>query len=71
MGRMGNPFRLLGSYVGFLLGLVAGYFSFAIVLHLAETGQFHPLALLIPLVPPIIGFLVGWKGHEAIRRRRT
>lgn len=65
---MGNPFRMLGSYVGFALGLVPGYFSFAVVLHLAETGRFHPAALLIPLVPPVLGFLAGWGVQEFLRR---
>jgi H+/Cl- antiporter ClcA len=63
-----NPFILAGSYIGLAIGLVGGYLSFAIVLHLSETGRFTPWALLIPLVPPVLGFLVGWKVHRMFFR---
>lgn len=55
--------------MGFVLGMVPGYFSFAVVLHLAETGEFHPVALAIPFVPPVLGFLAGWKVQEYLESR--
>ncbi len=63
---MKNPFKLLGSYVGLFLGLIASYFSFAIVLSLAESGKFILIALLIPFIPIILGFLLGWLIHLLI-----
>lgn len=63
---MKNPFLLIGSYIGLLLGIIGSYFSFAIIFHLAETGQFTYLALLIPIIPLIIGFLLGWLIHILI-----
>ena len=68
---MRNPFLLVGSWIGLLVGLVGGYFSFAIVFHLAETGQFTSLALLIPLVPVVIGFLIGWMIHIGVARLKN
>ena len=55
-----NPFLMIGSYIGLIIGIIGSYYSFAIILHLAETGNFHITALLIPVIPAIIGFLTGW-----------
>ena len=51
------------SYVGLILGIFGGYFSFAIIFYLAEQGKVSIIHLFIPLIPPLIGFLVGWKIH--------
>ncbi len=64
---MKNLFKLYGSYLGALIGAVVGYFSFAIILHLAEIGKFNYLALLIPFIPIGIGFLIGGLIHNLIK----
>jgi hypothetical protein len=52
----------LGFYIGLSIGIILAYFSFGIIFHLAETGNFHIWALLIPLslliILPIIGLLI-------------
>jgi hypothetical protein len=65
---MKNPTKLLGSYIGIILGIPLSYFSFAGILNLAELGLFKPIALLIPLLPLIFGFLLGWLIHSLILR---
>ncbi len=63
-----NLFKLWGSYVGLLIGLVGSYFSFAIVFHLAEEGLFSFFALLIPFVLVVAGFLIGGFLHWFFKR---
>lgn len=63
-----NPFFMKGSYIGLILGFIGSYFSFAIVFALAEVGRFTNLALLIPLVPALAGFLGGWGIHILIKK---
>ena len=55
-----NPFRMIGSYIGVVFGLVGAYLSFMILFYLAEIGRFNLLAFLIPMVPIVVGFLFGW-----------
>jgi hypothetical protein len=64
---MKNLFKLWGSYTGALLGLIGSYFSFAIIFHLAEIGKFNYLSLFIPVIPIIIGFLIGGLIHNFIK----
>ncbi len=70
-GKGQNPFTMWGSYAGAAAGIPIAYFSFAIILHLAETGNFTILALLIPTVPVIAGFLAGWGLHSLARRLKN
>ncbi|MFA5061008.1 MAG: hypothetical protein WC494_01685 [Candidatus Pacearchaeota archaeon] len=63
-----NPFKMFGSYVGFLIGFLPAYFSFAIIFALAEEGRFHPIALTIPLGVLILSFLIGWRIHSLFRK---
>lgn len=61
-----NPFKLFGSYIGLLLGVIGSYFSFAIVFDLAEKGSFNLFALFIPLIPLLVGFLLGYGIHVLV-----
>jgi len=63
-----NPFKMWGSYVGVVVGLVGSYLSFALVLDAAEKGLFTMPVLLIPFAPAIIGFLGGWGMHVVFRK---
>ncbi|MGC9310055.1 MAG: hypothetical protein ACP5D2_05170 [Candidatus Nanoarchaeia archaeon] len=63
-----NPFKLISSYIGLLVGLVGAYFSFSFIFYLAETGNFHISALLIPFLIVISGFLLGWFLDRLVRR---
>ncbi len=63
-----NPFLMFGSYIGLVVGLIGSYFSFAILFALAEQGRFTPIALSIPLIPAMIGFLAGWLIHLLVLR---
>lgn len=65
---MKNPFKLVGSWVGAAIGLVGSYFSFAIILHLAEIGKFNFFALFIPFFPIVVGFLIGWGVHVLLEK---
>jgi hypothetical protein len=65
--KLGNPFRMFGSYIGLVIGLIGSYWSFLIIFYLAETGRFRNYYWLIMLVPLIIGFLLGWIVHSFIR----
>lgn len=58
-----NPFRLFGSYIGLLVGVVLGYFSFAAIFSLAELGMFKPIALLIPFIVLVFCFFAGYLIH--------
>ena len=64
-----NPFKLLGSYIGLIFGVIGAYFSFAIVFYLAEIGKLNVLGLLIPFIPIVLGFLIGWWIHVLIRKK--
>jgi hypothetical protein len=66
---MKNLFKSWGSYIGAFLGLIGSYFSFAIIFHLAEIGKFNYLALLIPIIPIVIGFLIGGLIHNLIKEQ--
>lgn len=68
MVRKENPFLMFGSYIGLVIGFIGAYFSFAIILYLAEIGKFHLIALLIPIIPIVLGFVIGWKVHSLIKR---
>ena len=63
-----NPLKMFGSYVGFVVGVVGAYFSFAIVFYFAGIGEFNFFVLFIPLVPVVVGFLLGWGVHVLIRK---
>lgn len=52
-------FGMIGSYVGLIVGLVGAYFSLVLVLYLVKIGELSFFVLLIPLVPPIVGFWIG------------
>jgi len=62
-----NPFKMWGSWIGLVFGLIGGYFSIAIVLYFAETGKFKYGAIFVPLIVIILGFLIGWGIHSLIR----
>jgi hypothetical protein len=66
-----DPFKLWGTYLGFLLGIVGSYFSFTIVLHYAETGMINAWILLIPAVPFLLGGLAGYLLHLIARKLLT
>ena len=66
-----NPFSMIGSYMGLMLGFIGSYFSFAIIFSLAESGNFIYPALLIPLIPPILGFLLGWRIQYWMERMKA
>jgi len=63
-----NPFLMIGSYIGLILGLILGYFSFTYIFYLAEIGRFNLIALIIPFIIIIIGFLLGWLIHLFIKK---
>lgn len=58
-----NPFKLIGSYIGLIVGVVLGYFSFAAIFSLAELGMFKPIALLIPFIVLVFCFFIGYLIH--------
>jgi len=58
-----NPFRMIGSYIGLIFGLIGSYLSFALLFALAESGKFTTSALLLPVLLPVAGFLIGWRIH--------
>lgn len=62
-----NPFKLLGSYLGLLLGLIGSYFSFAVILALAEWGRIRWTAVFIPIFPLVLGFFTGYGFHLLVR----
>ncbi len=66
-----NMFKLWGTYLGFLIGMVGSYFSFAIVLHYAEIGRINAWVLLIPTIPFLIGGMIGYLLHLLIRSALT
>jgi len=57
---MKNPFKMIGSYIGLIIGTIVGYFSFAIIFSMAEQGTFKNYMLLLPITILISGFLIGW-----------
>lgn len=61
--KIKNPFKLVGSYVGLLAGIVLGYFSFAAIFTLAELGIFKPIALSIPFIVLVTCFFIGYLIH--------
>lgn len=61
-----NPFLMIGSYIGLIIGGIFAYFSFTFIFYLAEEGKFTIFALLIPLGVIIFGFLFGWLIHTLI-----
>ena len=66
-----NPLKMFGSYLGLILGAIGAYFSFGLMLYLAEIGKFTKIAFLIPSVPLILGFLTGWGAHLLIRKIKS
>lgn len=63
-----NPFKMYGTYIGILLGLIGSYFSFALVFYYAEQDNFNFWIMLIPAVPVLIGMILGWLIHLLIRK---
>jgi hypothetical protein len=59
---------MLGSYIGLTIGLIGAYFSFTAVKALCEFGPCKPTAMVIPLIPAVLGFLFGWLFHWTLRR---
>lgn len=65
-----NPFKLVGSYIGLILGIIIAIFFFLpVVALLCEFGgECKPPAYLLPLIPILIGFFLGYIIHFLIRR---
>lgn len=70
-----NPFKMLGSYIGVIVGGIAGYylgrlayFGIAIACDSCPKEELLKLASIYFIVPTILGFLVGWGIHSLIRK---
>ena len=62
-----NPFKLWGTYLGLALGLVVAFFTYAAVSALCEFGSCKPRAIILPIIPIVIGFLLGWGAHGVVK----
>jgi len=58
--REKNPFTMLGSYIGLIIGLIFGYFSFRTMIILCEFGPCKTTAVLLVIIPIVLGFIFGW-----------
>ena len=66
-----NPFKLLGAYLGLAIGLILSFLIYSAIKVLCEFGgPCKPLAFVIPILPAILGFLIGWGIHIIIMRIR-
>lgn len=63
---MNNPFKLWGSYMGLVFGLIGAYFSFTAVFTLCEFGPCRPTVLLIPVIVAVFGFVLGYLIHSLV-----
>ena len=75
-----NPFKMWGSYVGvvvFYILSVRGFFitctlerdmAHKFCLDALDTLIIHNQPYSIYIIPPIIGFLIGWGIHSLFRR---
>lgn len=73
--RLTNPFKLSGSYIGLILGLVIGLFQVRIKpnpnLQPGMTGIASPVGvyLIFPLM--IIGFILGYLIHIWLKNKKS
>ncbi len=65
---MRNIFRSIGFYLGLVAGMIFGYFSLAIVFHLAESGNFIFLAIFIPFFVVVLFSFLGYIAELLIRK---
>ena len=65
-----NPFRLWGSYIGLAVGAVFAYLSFATIRVFSEFGSVRPTAFILPVIPLVLGFLIGWGIHALIKNKK-
>jgi hypothetical protein len=78
MKKSYNPFKMWGSWVGALSGILVQFWSkFGLVIDkfcspniIACMPVIRDNSLIFYIVLPIIGFLIGWGIHSLIRRMR-
>jgi len=63
-----NPFKMWGSYVGTIVGLMYQFFSQDIVDFFGFTFNFTSSTFTFSIGYTIIGFLIGWGIHSLFRR---
>jgi len=71
-----NPFYLLGSYIGFTIGLIFPTFFLdtmgwpsAYIFYVNFFLRFNFINILISLIYPILGFFVGYAFHRYFKKK--
>ncbi len=67
---MVSAFRMWGSYIGTVMGIIVGFFMYSAIKVICEFGACKPGAYVLPIIPVVIGFIVGWGTHLLIRKLR-
>ncbi len=67
MVKMYNPFKMWGSYLGFIVALVITFFGH---LQCFATCPFWIIRVEVSVAYLIIGFIVGWGIHSLVRNRK-
>ncbi|MBD3252513.1 hypothetical protein GF386_02175 [Candidatus Pacearchaeota archaeon] len=65
-----NPFKMFGSYLGLLIGLIIGYFSFDTIMILCEFGPCKTTAVFLLIIPVVLGFVLGWMIHGFFTKKK-
>ncbi len=65
-----NPFKMIGSYLGLLAGLVLTLFSYLAIFTICEFADCKTTAFVLPVFPALFGFFGGWLIHILFRKLR-
>ena len=63
-----DPFKMFGSYIGLVVGLILSYALFASLAVLCSFSACKSYTYYLLLIPIIIGFLLGWGIHSIFRK---
>jgi len=67
-----SPFRMLGSYIGAVIGLIISYLSFISLAVICTFSTCESYTYIILIIPIVVGFILGWIVHGILRKiKRT